>query len=328
MAAPGQPPHLLEIRGEGGAGRVLVSAGTTPASLEITWPVTEKIVILHTNDHHFTVNNLRETAAAINEIRNKYTDVFLFSAGDIFVRHPLRWFINGRFMRDPEWYGERAMYMITTMNELGYDLMTLGNHEFSYHEPYTRLALGSANFPLLSANVEVATDALPPLDHYALLTTSTWRKIGVLGLSLINTGRDDISELDASETVRKYLHLRDSADLLVALTHIGLRRDYVLAREFPEFDIIVGGHSHDLIEEAELVNSVLVAQAGGNPHLVSDNHPVFIGKIVVSIENGVITGKEGRVIQIFAGSEDRQALDPAFKYQEINDLHLIEEPVF
>jgi len=73
---------------------------------------------------------------------------------------------------------------------------------------------------------------------------------------------------------------------------------------------------------------VLIAQAGGNPHLVSDNHPVFIGKIVVSIENGVITGKEGRVIQIFAGSEDREAFDPAFKYQEINDLHLIEEPVF
>jgi hypothetical protein len=290
--------YLLEICGEKGNGRVFLSPEKMAGRLEIIYPVTKQIVILHTNDPHFDINKTGVLTRAINEIRDKYDDVYLFSAGDIFVRHPARWIVNGELMEDPEWYLERALLMINTMNELGYDLLTLGNHELAYREKHTRIALEAARFPLLTANFEISTAELPPVEPYAMFTTSTLRKIAVLGLSIDNAKQEGIKELDLEETVRNYLPLKDSSDIFIALSHRGLRNDSTLAMLFPEFDVIVGGHSHHLIEEAITVNSVLVAQAGGNPHTVSDDHPVYLGKIVLTLENGVIKNKRGWVMEI------------------------------
>ncbi len=293
-----RPPYLLKIEGSEGSGRVWFPALTPAAEKNISYPVTEKIVILHTNDQHFTHNKPDELKATLEEIRNSYDDVFLFSAGDIFVRHPLRWIVNGRLMRDQGWFGERSAFMINSMNELGYDLMTPGNHEFDYREPYTRQALDLADFPLIGANVEIFTDAFPPLHRYAILKTTTWRDMAVLGLTTVSGNKEGISENNILETVTNYISLRDSADLLVALTHIGLRRDRELAEAFSQFDLIVGGHSHDRLEEGEMINSVLIVHAGGNPHIVSDRHPALMGKVLLKMENGVIVSKEGRIIEI------------------------------
>lgn len=291
--------YMMELTGEAGAGRILLSDWRRSPVI-VTYPVIDTIVILHTNDQHFTVNNSVEFASTLSAIRKKYDDVYLFSAGDIFVRHPMRWIVNGRLMLEPEWFGERAMFMVSTMNDQGFDLMTPGNHEFSYREPYTRDALETADFKLLAANIEITTDALPPMDAYAILKTSTSINIAVLGLSTTSGNRDGIEEKDVNETVSRYIYLRDSADILVALTHIGLRRDKALAEEFPQFDAIIGGHSHDLLNEAEIINSVLIAHAGGNPHFVSDSHPSYLGKIMLILENGVIKEKSGRVLIIGA----------------------------
>jgi hypothetical protein len=198
FSLPGGNSYILELKGDLGSGRVFIpSPGNDipnnqvtgkafahgplsrdlSGNLEITYPVKETIVILHTNDHHFTINNLEELSSAITEIRNKYENVFLFSAGDIFVRHPMRWIINGTLMRNPEWYGERSMLMITTMNELGYDVMTLGNHELDYREPYSRLALEASRFPLLAANYDISTDKLPEIDDYVILKLQQAEKL-------------------------------------------------------------------------------------------------------------------------------------------------------
>ncbi len=306
--------YILQIKGDQGYGRVVIPPGKPKGiqkeRIDITYPVTEKIVILHTNDQHFTMNNHRELHRKITEIREKYDDVFLFNAGDIFVRHPLRWIVNGRLMGE-DWYGERSMSMISSMNDMGYDLMTPGNHELSYRVPDTRLALESACFPLLAANIEITTDNLPPMDDYKIFNTSTMRQIAVLGLTTgISQG---VRELGLSETVNEFLFLRDSAEIFMALTHLGLRRDRSLAEEFPEFDVIIGGHSHDLLREGEIVNSVLIAQAGGNPHIVLDSHPVFLGKIIISLENGVITGKQGKILEIKSGESAETEDDVAGK---------------
>lgn len=310
--------YILELKGDRGSGRVFIPSREDeigdnqlsektfsqvslnhylPGNLEITYPVKETIVILHTNDHHFTINNLKELTSVITEIRNKYENVFLFSAGDIFVRHPMRWIINGTLMRNPEWFGERTMLMITTMNELGYDVMTLGNHELDYREPYSHNALEASQFPLLAANYDITTDKLPEIDDYIILRTSTGRKVAVLGLTT-GGGKEGIKERGLNSTVKQHISLRDSAEVFVALTHIGLKRDYVLAGDFPEIDVIVGGHSHDLLETAVLSNSVLIAHAGGNPHFVSDQYPVFLGKIVLNLENGIVKEKNGWIINI------------------------------
>lgn len=293
--------YILEIAGEQGSGRVFLPAESLRESIDATYPVTEKIVILHTNDRHFDLNLQDEFARKLEEIRSNYEDVFLFEAGDVFVRHAHRWVVNDGLAKDTAWYGERAMQMIQSMNELNYDVMTLGNHELAYIKEYTRNALATAQFPLLAANIEISTDKLPQPEPFTMLNTSTKRRIAVLGLATDNAGREGVKVFDLAETVDKYKSLKNSSDVYLVLSHLGLRKDSLLAEEFPVFDAIIGGHSHDLLEEAVVLNSVLIAHAGGNPHFVSDEHPVYLGKVVLTLENGKITDKNGKVLEIGSG---------------------------
>jgi hypothetical protein len=287
---------ILEIIGVQGVGRVFLSVDKLKDTVFINYPVTEEIVFLHTNDQHFDLNYLEKLTDSINEIRSIYPDVFLFSAGDIFVRHPHRWIDNGKPMDSPLWYEERALAMINTMNSMKYDLMTLGNHEVAYIPPYTRIALESARFPLLAANLDITTDHLPSIKSYEILRTSTNRKIAVLGLTITDAGKEGIKLLNYSETVEKYKHLKDSSDVFIILSHLGLENDLMLAAKYPLIDAVIGGHSHHLLEESIIVNSVLIAQAGGNPHLVSDDYPAYLGKVIIGLENGYIHKKSGTVI--------------------------------
>ena len=291
-------PFVLEVSGEKGAGRVYVDPAAVSDTLHVSYPVTETIVFLHTNDQHFDINLLEELTEKISEIRNNYDDVYLLDAGDVFVRHPHRWIEDGTPMEDPQWYRQRALKMIQTMNELEYDAMTPGNHEFDYVETYTMEALSKATFPLLAANVEVTTDRFPPVEPYAVFETNTGRSISILGLSVVSGEKDGILQKDILETAGAFMHLREAADVFMALTHIGLENDAALAEAYPQLDLIIGGHSHHYIEEAVLVGDVLIAQAGGNRHEVSREHPVYLGKITITLENGTLTDKNGYVISI------------------------------
>lgn len=290
--------YILEIIGEQGSGRIFLPAESVLEKVDITYPVTEKIVILHTNDRHFDLNFQDEFARKLEEFRAKYDDIFLFEAGDVFVRHAHRWIVNDSLKKDTAWYGERAMQMVQKMNELGYDVMTLGNHELAYISDYTRNALEEAQFPVLAANIGISTGKLPQPEPFTMLNTSTKRRIAVLGLATDNAGREGVKVFDLAETVDKYKSLKNFSDVYLVLSHLGLAKDYLLAEEYPIFDAIIGGHSHDLLNEAVVQNSVLVAHAGGNPHFVSDGHPVYLGKVVLTLENGKITDKKGKVMEI------------------------------
>ncbi|SHE40446.1 Calcineurin-like phosphoesterase [Mariniphaga anaerophila] len=290
-------PYVLELRGDEGAGRILLQPDRYSDTVQIAYPIKEKIVFLHTNDQHFDLNYLQELFHKVEEIRAENNDVYLFSAGDMVVRHPHRWFDNGE-LQDSLWYAARAKLMIEKMNELEYDLMTLGNHELDYIGDYTRQALELADFPLLAANLKVSTENLPATVPYSVLETSTARKVAVLGLSKSNTKKDGVAERNLDKTITRYHRLKNKSDVFLILSHRGLKEDKILAEKYPVFDAIIGGHSHDLLEEPLVINSVLVAQAGGNPHIVSDDRPVYLGKVVFILENGKVTGKSGLVIRI------------------------------
>jgi hypothetical protein len=292
---------IVEIEGIQGKGRIFISSEKLSDTIKIAYPVIETIIFLHTNDHHFDINLWKEFSARVNEIREIHQDVFLLEAGDIFVRHRFRWTVNGMPSEEPLlWYRNRTKQMIALRNELGYDVMTPGNHELDYIRNYTRRALERAAFPLIAANIHVSTRRLPRFEDYIHLQTNTGRTISVLGLSVHNARKRGVVQKDIFETADAYMFLRDEADVFLALTHIGLNNDRKLAGMFPQLDLIIGGHSHSLLEEAIMVNNVLIAQAGGNPHVVSDDHPVYLGKVTVILENGKVVSKKGKVYTIAA----------------------------
>ncbi len=289
--------EVLEINGNSGTGRILLKE-KLQENIAIEYPVTEKIVFLHDNDLHFDFNELEPFKAEITAIRKINDDVFLFNAGDTVVRHRHRWQVNGELMTDASWYAERADYIIGIMNDIGYDLMTPGNHELAYIENYTREVLEKAEFPILAANIEIGTDKFPKIEPYKILRTKTLRTIAVIGLSRVSLPADTtgIKQLDPLETIEKYSHLANENDIVIALTHIGYKTDVKMAEQSPWLDIIIGGHSHTLLENAELINSVLVAQAGGCEHVVADNHNKYLGIIDVLLKNGEVDEKSGHVV--------------------------------
>ena len=227
---------VLQVSGNEGAGRVRLTELQETDMVEVEYPILETIVLLHDNDLHFNFNQADLFKEKINEIRQSYDDVYLLSAGDIFVRNRKEFIDYDGDREDDDWYSERCGFMIDLMNEIGYDVMTAGNHELEMIEERTGEALRKAEFPILGANVEVTTELMPSFLPYVALTTSTLRNITVLGITHGVTG-DVGHELDWYDTAG-YRH--QSRAIFCALTHIGVNGDIEMANRFPEFDVIIG----------------------------------------------------------------------------------------
>ncbi len=283
----------IELHGPDGIGRYALDLDEAGLSIDLTYPVLTTIVLLHDNDQHFDYNFKEQVIDKVEEYRARFENVWMLNTGDIFVRHADRWPVA----HDTTYYAERSRFMIETMNDVGYDVMVPGNHEFDYIGPYTGNSLRKAAFTMVAANVDVATNRLPLFDPYTILETHNGMTVAVMGLS-VGRNKPGVSSRDIIETARIYSHLAEENDLFVAITHIGYSRDKELAEEVPVLDVIIGGHSHTLLENAEKVNGVLVAQAGGGGHHLDPEKPNWLGIIKVEFENDRIIEKNGHVITI------------------------------
>ena len=285
---------LLGLRGEAGLGRVKLDMADAASPVMLTYPVETIIVLLHDNDFHFNFNHRDVFQEAVDSIRRRYDNVFLFNAGDLFVRHADRWAEPDNL----DYYRAMCAFIIDTMNEIGYQACTPGNHEFYYFEDHTRRALDRAQFPLLGANIRGDAAFIPALEPYVVFETDNGLTMAVLGLSVANFEGKSVASEDPMKTAKVFHHLVADHDLFVALTHIGLRQDRELARALPDLDVIIGGHSHNLLDSGEFVEGVLIGMAGGPParHQVDSEWPKYLGKIKITFENDRIVEKTARVM--------------------------------
>ena len=190
--------------------------------------------------------------------------------------------------------------ILTRMSEAGYDAMTLGNREFHVADSLLRLKIGKAAFPLLCANIRWRDDRgenLPTAPHM-VRTMPSGLRVGVFGLTVpMVTPRmaarvvsaflfDD--PLDAAR--REVALLRPQVDVLIALTHIGIREDERLARACPELDLVIGGHSHVVLTQPADVSGVPVVQAGWFGH--------HLGLVVLEAGRGAARVVSGRLLSL------------------------------
>jgi len=216
-------------------------------------------VILSTNDIHAHIDRFPCLATAVERCRDT-ADVILVDAGD-------RW--TGNAYVD---LAEDRKPVLELMNRLGYDLGTLGNHEFDVGQETLERAVDGCGFPIICANIRSGEGArLKPFEPSRIIGRGGV-KVGFVavvtnyGPNNHPDGHDSIFEgltfPDAVETAAGATSLGDQCDVLVALTHIGSERDRELAARAPEYDLILGGHSHEVINET--VNGVLLTQTGKN----------------------------------------------------------------
>jgi len=252
-------------------------------------PAETRIVIFHFNDVHGKIDNFSKAAAIVEAERQSGADVFYFCAGDNFTGNPVI-----------DQYDPPGEPMLELVNRLGVDLLCPGNHEFDYGLENLGKFSARARFPFVSANIADPAGLLPRLRPSVVLNAKNGVRIAVFGLIQIEAGNglpsthpDRVKGLLFSEPLAKAMEmkkLRAAGQVLIALTHIGYDQDLLLAERLPELDVIIGGHSHTRVDPAEMVNGVLVAQAG------SDNK--YLGRIELLVRDGRVVEKKGTLIDL------------------------------
>ena len=244
------------------------------------------IIIYNTNDLHghiLSSAGVGGSAVLSNYLKDQKKPYLLLDAGDTFQGTPEGDLSNGEAV-------------IKVMNELGYDAMTLGNHDLDKGQTQLKKLIEMANFAVLGANVidKRTGQIFKGLEPYYIKEINGVR-VGVLGLTTskmryitmpqLRKGMEFQNEVDVA---KKYIpELKKKADVIIALTHIGLADgnddDIFLAQNTDGIDIIVGGHSHTNLRKPIYVKDTMIVQTGGLGKSV--------GKITIEIKNRKILSK-------------------------------------
>lgn len=161
------------------------------------------------------------------------------------------------------------------MEAFGYDAIVLGNHEWLVgpQEMYQGFVAADFKIPILGANIQF--DKIPtniPLQNYIkpyLVKEVGGVRVGILGLSTFELIYDPFFEPgQINDPIRiatryvKYLREQENCQVVILLTHTGIRTDKNLAQSVPGIDLIVGGHTHILTPRPVYVNGVPIVHTG------------------------------------------------------------------
>lgn len=276
--------------------------------------------ILHTNDTHAHVEQYPRLFTAVNEIRDKEEYSLLVNAGDVFTG--TLYFLK--------YLGQADFHF---MNQLGFDAMTLGNHEFDKDSETLANFIKNMKFPMVSSNVQVKLDPkLGPLFtdkieasaeggkiYPAIIKEYGDEKVGIIGLTtqdaaLLANPEEHIAFEDPVEKAQETIDLLESKgiDKIVVLSHLGYSADQKLAKNVSGIDVIVGGHSHTALEKPVVIGKrepTLIVQTGG--YLNS------LGVLRVTFDTkGIITSHKGKLLSLEDYEEDPKAVEMLSRFKE------------
>ena len=228
-------------------------AAATDAETKTEATMAGKTVILHTNDVHGAVEGYAYIAALKADYEAKGAEVILVDAGD---------------------YSQGKTYVsvtkgadaVTMMNAAGYDVVTLGNHEFDYGYAQLKENMSKAKFKVVCADV-FNEDGTPIFDASYTYTTKSGVKVGFFGMETPETqtkanpalikgltfATGDAFTKAAADQVAA---LKD-ADVVICLAHLGIDAESAPYRSTDLYaavkgiDFIIDGHSHSVMTKGE-----------------------------------------------------------------------------
>lgn len=217
------------------------------------------VVLLHSNDIHSRLENAARIASIIEEERALWgaEKVLAVDCGDHMDR-----------MRQ-ETEGSGGEVNIRLLEEAGYEAVTLGNNEgltYSIQELEKRF-VDSVGFAVICANMKLEPNGESPswLKSSTVIVKNGLR-FGVVAATadyrpfykLLGWQSCDPLEAIAEEVIK----LRSKCDTVVVLSHLGLLNDRKMAEEIDGIDLILGGHTHHLLQEPEIINRTAICAAG------------------------------------------------------------------
>lgn len=287
-----------------------------------------KLSLMHTNDMHARTEALPKMVTAVKDVRKEKPTALLVDAGDVF---------SGTLYFN-EFKGQAD---IKFMNLMGYDVMTLGNHEFDLGDDVKgneALAafIKAAKFPFVSSNVDFSEDAaLQGLfsDVYSskpengqiyqgMVKEVNGEKVGFFGLTTEETA--DIAspgkvkfENYLEEAKKAVAAFEDMGiNKIVAVTHIGYNdnpnvdNDLLLAKNVPGIDVIVGGHSHDKLAAPVAVETDIEGKEKDKTIIVQAyQYADFLGTVDVEFDkDGKILSFNGSLVETKSKTADTEAI--------------------
>lgn len=273
-------------------------AGAGQAHLRLM-ETTDLHVAVYPYDYYADAKNdtlgLARTAALIDSIRNEAGNSLLLDNGDVIQGNPM-----GDYIAFEKGLDSAPHPIIAAMNTLGYEIGTLGNHEFNYGLDFLDKALKGANFPFVCANLArgaLASDALSDTTYIAPYRivekelvdgagNKQTIKLGFIGFVPPQIMTWDAGHLDGKvmtrdivETARAYVPRMkaEGADLIIALSHSGIAADAGPGAE--NASLQVAG-----VEGIDVVFT-------GHQHLVFPNSKDFAGIEGADLEKGTLAGK-------------------------------------
>lgn len=270
--------YFIKIAGLGLAGFSTDSFGLNVFKKKIT----ERLTILHTNDWHSRIEpfpndgsrnsdlgGASRRAGIIEDIRKSEKNVLLLDAGDIFQGTP---YFN--------YFGGELEFKL--MSEMGYDVATMGNHDFDGGMDGFEKAMKNANFDFVTSNYDFTGTVLENKTSKYKIIEKSGIRIGIISANIELKGLvpqklyKNTKYYDPIESSNKYANLLKkeyNCCYVICLSHLGYKykddkvSDVVLASETENIDLIIGGHTHTFMNKPDIVknklgNDVIVTQAG------------------------------------------------------------------
>ncbi|WP_353471329.1 bifunctional metallophosphatase/5'-nucleotidase [Salipiger sp. H15] len=285
-----------------GAAALALTAGAASADYSIT--------ILHTNDFHARFEPISKydstcgeadnaegkcfggsprLQTAITEAKARAGNYLLVDGGDQFQGSLFYTYYKGKLAAE-------------MMNQMGYDAMTVGNHEFDDGPEVLRGFVDSVKFPVLMSNADLTgEELLKGAIKKSTIIEKDGQKIGLIGLTPVDT--DELSSpgknvvfTDPVDSVQAEVDAltAEGVNKIVVLSHSGYHVDLRIAEETTGVDVIVGGHSNTLLGDMD-------GAEGPYPTMVKDTAIVsayaygkFLGELKVTFDDaGNITEASG-----------------------------------
>ena len=256
----------------------------------------KQLVILHTNDTHSTILplnvNLDDKDLAgrggflrrikmLKEQRQQHPDLLLFDSGD--------------FSQGSGYYTLfKGEVEVGLMNQMHYDAVTIGNHEFDFGMENMAKIFRQANFPIVCSNYDFTGTVLEGLVKPYITIKRNGVKIGVFALCpplrglVLDNNCEGITFLDPAETGQKYIDLlrnQEKCDLVICLSHLGWKDSEYPDERFVSLtegcDLVLGGHTHTYMPVLEYApdktGKIIPVDQNGK-------HGAFIGKLILNLD--------------------------------------------
>lgn len=256
---------------------------------------TKELFILQTSDTHSRIEPINSHAADkyagmggtvrratfLKEYRAEHPDVLLFDCGDISQGTPYYNLFQGEVE-------------VKMMNLMGYDAMTIGNHEFDFGLENMARLFRMANFPVVCANYDVSGTVLEGLVKPYTILKRDGLKIGVFGLAPKMEGLVQADKCEGvvykepiavAQEVADVLRNKEQCDVVICLSHLGIRSsngdsDEKLVAETHGIDAILGGHSHTFMQKPTFYMN---ADGQSIPVLHTGRSGIYVGEMKLTL---------------------------------------------